>query len=207
MPDFVHGVFSKTDHVVVALKTWLASKRIDLGRFAWFTPEKAPDFTEDPEVAVVCDLSFGTLKETFESAWEWAVSGQRTGWRARVTPSDEEMLTTLDGIPFRPWTMGWRRIKLDAHVNKRPRDVRSARTSPGCAMLFMAAQHPVRIRKTDYRTRFGLWLPGLKCTAPLERPLHSVPLIAYDGKGQAIELGTNFHGESDACLAVPVYLE
>lgn len=187
-PEFrlVHGVFNPQDSVLAAFKARCAEKGIDFGKFAWVGSELAPEFDpDDPETVVVVDATLGTLQETFEFAWEWAADGQEGKWRWDGLDSAPEKLALLGGIEFKPWTLRWVRIKLDANVGKKPSAVRDAKTSPGCALLFMSAEHPERIKATDYVKRFGFYLPGLKCTLPDSAPWARVPYVYfYRGNGR-----------------------
>jgi len=213
----VHGVFNKTENVLAAFKARCAAKGIDFTKFSWVTPEHAPDFTDDEEVAVVLDATLGTLKDTFEFAWRWTVDGQEDEWRYEGMVSDANKLRLLsdkrpdeaegDSSDFEPWTLAWRRIKLKANVGKKPCDIRDDKTSPGCAMLFVAAQHPERIKATDYVKRFGFWLPGLKCTAPDGDRWRSVPDVYFDRGARRVGLHSYWSDRSDDDLAVPVLWE
>jgi hypothetical protein len=180
-PEFalVNGVFTKTDAVLADFKARCEAKSIDFNRFSWVGSEIAPEFTDDPEVVVVLDANLDTLQNTFEFAWAWTVDGQDDQWRWDGMISDSEKLVLLDGLEFKSWTLSWRRIKLNTNIGKRPKDVRNQKSSPGCALLFVAAQHPMRIKATDYEKRFGFWLPGLKCTAPDEETFAHVPNVDF----------------------------
>lgn len=197
--NLIHGVFNKTSDVLAAFQARCAAKDIDFGKFAWIGSEAAPEFDpKDPETVVVLDATLDTLKNTFEFAWAWTKDGQEDGWRYEGMLSDANKLRLLsddrddkaegDGSEFKPWTIRWVRIKLDTHVGKKPLDVRKVETSPGCALLFMSAEHPERIKATDYKKRFGFWLPGLKCTAPDEDAWRSVPNVCFDDESRQVGL-------------------
>ena len=209
LPAFrlIHGVFNPTADVLAAFKARCAAKGVDFTKFSWVGSEQAPDFTDDEEVAVVLDATLDTLQNTFEFAWEWTKDGQADSWRWEGMLSDEDRLTLLDGLEFKPWTLTWRRIKLDANVGKKPCDVRDSKTSSGCALLFMSAEHPERIKATDYERRFGFWLPGLKCTAPGERQWQSVPYVGFDRGSHQVRLHSHWDVSSNDDLAVPVLWE
>lgn len=186
----IHGMFNTQVDVLTAFRARCEKKGIDFARFSWVGPEAAPDFDpDDPETVVVLDATLGTLKTTFEFAWAWTVDGQDTNrrWDGMVSNADKLRLLSDnrpddaegDGSDFQPWTLSWRRIQLDTFGGKKPKDVRNAK-SLGCALLFVAAEHPTRIKATDYKTRFGFWLAGLKCTAPDEEPWQSAPRVGFD---------------------------
>lgn len=219
-PEFplVHGVFNTAVDVLAAFKARCAVKSINFGRFSWVGSERAPEFdSNDPETVVVLDATLNTLKNTFEFAWEWTVDGQEDKWRWDGMVSDQKKLRLLtgaqpgpdaqgDGPEFKPWTLSWRRIKLDTNVGKKPCDIRDSK-SPGCALLFMAAEHPARIKATDYEKRFGFWLPGLKCTAPDEGAWQGVPCVYFNRANRQVELYSSSCGYSSDVLAVPSFRE
>ncbi|MBI2551866.1 hypothetical protein HYW17_01020 [Candidatus Uhrbacteria bacterium] len=214
----VHGVFTKQDNVLAAFKARCAAKDINFGKFSWVGPETAPDFDpDDPETVVVLDATLDTLQNTFEFAWAWTVDGQDDKWRWDGMVSDASKLRLLsderpddaegDSPEFKPWTISWRRIKLNTFVGKKPGDVRNAKSSPGCALLFVAAEHPARIKATDYKTRFGFWLAGLKCTAPDEEPWQDVPYVSFNLGHRQVELSSDPCPDAHGHLAVPSFRE
>jgi hypothetical protein len=205
-PEFalVHGVFTKQDDIITNFKARCAAKDIDLGKFSWIGSQVAPEFdTDDPEVVVVLDTTLNTLQNTFEFAWAWTVDGQDDRWRWDGMVSDHEKLALLDGLEFKPYTLRWVKIKLNTNIGKRPIDVRNSKSSPGCALLWMSAEHPVRIKATDYEKRFGFWLPGLKCTVPGERPFADVPLVHFYRGARQVGLCSNSADNASDNLAVP----
>lgn len=209
-PEFrlVHGVFNPQDSVLAAFKARCAEKGIDFGKFTWVGSEQATDFDpDDPETVVVLDATLGTLQETFEFAWAWTVDGQEDKWRLDSLDSASEKLALLDGIEFKAWTLKWVRIKLDANVGKKPGAVRNAKTSPSCALLFMSAEHPERIKATDYEKRFGFYLPGLKCTVPGGDPGAGVPYVDFYRGHRRVELDASWCEFDYSTLAVPVLRE
>lgn len=209
-PEFrlVHGVFNTTADVLAAFKARCASKGVDFGKFSWVGSEQAPEFDpNDPETVVVLDATLDTLQNTFEFAWAWTVDGQDDKWRWEGMISDAEKLALLDGLEFKPYTLRWVRIKLDTNVGKKPIDVRDPKSSPGCALLFMSAEHPARIKATDYEKRFGFWLPGLKCTAPDEWQWRHVPYVYFFRGDRQVELDSLWYGNSYGYLAVPSFRE
>lgn len=214
----IHGVFNPAQIVHAAFMARCLEKGIDCGRFVWVGSEAPPKFDpDDPETVVVLDATLGTLQETFEFAWKWAAERQEDQWRWDGLRSDQKHLRLLsdnrsddaegDSPEFKPWTLKWVRIKLDANVGKRPIDVRNVKTSPGCALLWMAAEHPERIKATDYERRFGFWLPGLKCMAPDRVPWSHVPCVYFYRDARQVGLRAYWCGYSHSHLAVPVLRE
>jgi hypothetical protein len=205
-PEFalVHGVFTKTDDILANFKARCVEKGIDFGKFSWISLQTAPGFyPNDPEVVVVLDATLDTLQNTFEFAWAWTVDGQDDRWRWDGMVSDHEKLALLDGLEFKPYTLRWVKIKLNTNIGKRPIDVRNSKSSPGCALLWMSAEHPARIKATDYEKRFGFWLPGLKCTVPGERPFANVPNVNFNRDDRQVKLNSNPADNANDNLAVP----
>ncbi|MCR4256090.1 MAG: hypothetical protein NUW08_00090 [Candidatus Uhrbacteria bacterium] len=207
--DLIHGVFNKTSDVLVAFKARCASNDIDFGKFSWIGSETAPEFDpNDPEIVVVLDVTFDTLQSTFEFAWAWTMDGQERNYRWEGVVTNSKKLRLLsDDRKFKPFTLRWVRIKLDTHVGKKPVDVRDPKSSPGCALLFMSAEHPERIKVTDYKKRFGFWLPGLKCTAPDGDAWRRVPSVNFDDDDRRVGLYSDWLDCSYGYLAVPSFRE
>jgi hypothetical protein len=216
--ELIHGVFNKTTDVLAAFKARCAAKGIDFGQFSWVGSEQAPEFDpNDPETVVVLDATLYTLKDTFEFAWAWTADGQEKRYRWEGVVTDAKKLRLLsddreddaegDGPEFKSFTLRWVRIKLDTNVGKKPCDVRDPKVSPGCALLFMSAEHPERIRATDYETRFAFWLPGLKCTVPGGDAWRDVPHVNFDGEDRRVWLSSLWDGSSYGSLAVPSFRE
>ncbi len=215
--SLVHDVFNTAEAVLAAFKARCAVKGIDFGKFSWVSPETAPDFDPtDPETVVVLDATLDTLQNTFEFAWAWTIDGQEDSWRWDGMHSDQKKLRLLsddrkedaegDGPEFKPYTLRWVRIKLDTDVGKKPGDVRNPK-SPGCALLFMAAEHPERIKATDYEKRYGFWLPSLKCTAPNGGAWRNVPYVLFHRDYRQVKLDSDWCDGSGDDLAVPSFRE
>ncbi len=204
----IHGVYNRQDDVFAAFRARCAAKGIDFGKFSWVGSMQAPDFDQnDPETVVVLDATLDTLQNTFEFAWEWTVDGQEDKRRWKGMVSDAGKLALLDGLEFKPHKLRWARIKLDTNVDKKPIDVRDPKSSPGCALLFMSAEHPARIRASDYEKRFGFWLPGLKCRAPGGGRWRNVPYVSFYRGDRRVELDSDWSGSSGGDLAVPSFRE
>ncbi|MSR85213.1 hypothetical protein EXS71_02120 [Candidatus Uhrbacteria bacterium] len=213
----IHGVFNTTVDVLAAFKARCAAKGVDFGKFSWIGSEAAPEFDpNDPETVVVLDATLDTLQNTSELAWEWTVDGQDDKWRWDGMLSNQKKLRLLsddrkddaegDGPEFKPYTMRWVCIKLDTNVGKKPIDVRNPK-SPGCALLFMSAEHPARIKATDYEKRFGFWLPGLKCTAPVGKRWRNVPCVGFSRGLRQVRLDSRPGDYSGGYLSVPSFRE
>lgn len=205
----IHGVFNRAEDVFKATMERLVEKGFTVDQFTWIGPEVPPDFTQDTEVVVALDVTLDTLQATFEFAWQWAVEGQENGsWRWEGLNTDPDKFRLIEGSEaFKPMTLRWRRIKLNANVGKKPMDVRSLDTSPGAILVLVAAQHPARVKATDYNTRFGWFAPGLECTAPGREPWRYVPCVNFDRRDRQVGLSADWYGHSNDYLGVPVFRE
>ncbi len=201
-PKLIHGVFNGTEDVLKNTLERLVKEGFTVDQFTWIGPETPPDFTEDAEVVVALDVTLDTFQHTFEFAWKWVAEGEKNDtW-------DPDKLRLLQGSEaFKPMTFRWRRIKLNANVGKRPIDVRSVQTSPGNVLVFVAAQHPARVNATDYRARFGWFIPGLECTVPGGEPWRYVPFVyfVYDAREVGLHAHLCVNGYSE--FGVPVFWE
>lgn len=186
----VHGVFNSTANVFEATMLRLAEKGFLVSQFTWTGPREAPEFdSRDAETVVVLDVTLGSLGETFEFAWDWAVAVQGKSWRWEVFRTADDRLRLLQGAEaFQPLTFRWRRIKLDAHADERPLDVRDPHSSPGVALIHLAAQHPQRVRAIDREKRCGWFVPGLECAVLSRRSWRFVPCLDFDPASQQVAL-------------------
>jgi hypothetical protein len=218
-PEFrlVHGVFNRPEDVLAAFKARCAARRYaNFGKFSWLGSEQAPDFDpNDPETVVVLDATLDTLQHTFEFAWEWMAAGQDSisSWgivsdprNLRLLSDDRDNKAEGDGPDFKPWTLSWRRIKLDTNIDMAPRHVCN-QERPGCALLWMCAEHPERIKATDYKKRFGFWLAGLKCRASGENIWSGVPRVDLKLFDRQVMLTMGQYDDADSYFAVPSFLE
>jgi hypothetical protein len=205
----VHGVYNPAPDIYESFKTRCTEKDIDVAQFRWKGPEQAPDFDpNDPETVVVLDVTLDTLQSTFEFAWEWIKDGQESDWRWDGLSTDADKLRLLEGSDaFESYTLRWRRIKLNTNVGKKPIDVRSVQTSPGLALLFVAAQHPARVKAMDYEKRFGWFVPGIECTAPDDELWQCVPYVGFGQDDRQVELSARWYDDGNGDLSVPVFRE
>lgn len=205
----IHGVFNPVELVRRNLAERLRQNHLHSAEFSWIGSCMPPTitYTSDPEVVVVLDVALGDLESTAEFAWEWAVDGQTGGgWRLPGLSFVPDRCRLLPGSePFRPWTLRWRRIKLDANFGRDPKLVRDAALSPGTAGLWVAAQHPGRVSASDSRARHGWFLPGLECTVYSSVQWAYVPCVYFDRGDRRVYLDAHF--SEHAYLGVPVFVK
>lgn len=207
--QLIHGVFNRSEDVLKATLERLVEKGFVVDQFTWISSNTPPDFTQDTEVVVALDVTLGSLKDTIEFAYEWAAEGQENGgWRWDGLSTDPDKLRLLQGSEaFKPMTLRWRRIKLNTNIGKKPMDVRSPETSPSTVLVFVAAQHPARVKATDYEKRFGWFIPGLECALPGNEPWRHVPYVYFGRDDRRVGLYAFWYGYGDDYLAVPVFRE
>ena len=205
----IHEVFNPAADVMSAFKVRCTEKDIDFTRFTWDGPEKAPDFDpKDLETVVVLEVNLSDLQESFDFAWDWTKDGQSASKRWGGMISSPNNLRLLEGSEdFKPWTLRWRCVKLDTNVGKKPVEVRDPKTSPGLALMYVAAQHPQRMKATDHTKRFGWFIPGLECKTTRDKSWRSVPFIVLDSYTCVIFLEAYRYDKDDGSLAVPVFRE
>lgn len=205
----IHGVFNRAEDVLKTTLERLTEKGFMVDQFTWIGPETPPDFTQDTEVVVALDVTLDTLQATFEFAWQWAAEGQENGgWRWESLSTDPDKLRLLENSEaFKPMTLRWRRIKLNTNVGKAPKNVRNLESSPGLVLLFVAAQHPQRVKTTDYEKRFGWYIPGIECTVAVSGPWQRVPCVHFSQGDRQVKLDAGWYGHGDGSLAVPVSRE
>jgi hypothetical protein len=118
----------------------------------------------------------------------------------------EDSVSVIDGAHFEPWSLQWRRIRLNAHKGSCCAEVRDPNLSPGNALIYLAAQHPERIRSIDNHTRLSYWLPGLQCTAPHGGKWRLSPRISYFPDIKKVRLEAAWSGEVSAQHCNPIFI-
>lgn len=138
---------TSTADILTALKVRCVRVGINFEKFRWIGFEQAPDFDpNDPEVVVVLDITLDTLFDTFCFAWRWIAAGPvKVVWHDNLRRYSRDMRLREGSEPFEPYTLRWRRIKLDTHLNI-PANLVDPAKAPGVALLFVVAQHPERIK-------------------------------------------------------------
>lgn len=158
--DLIHGVDTPAIQILLDVQMRLAGYG-GVARFSWAGYSKPPAPSKKREVATVLDIQLGTPRETFAFALTWAAHGKEVdyldmnqGDRFEPIPGAEE---------FTPWTMQWRRLRLDRAVGDDTHKKLAPEKALGATGLFVAAQHPERIRQGNTKNGgFGLLLNGLR---------------------------------------------
>lgn len=166
MIELAHGIFNASSSVLENALRHLKAKGYDPSQFTWIGPEICPfNYTDDPEVVIVLDITLGTLEETFEFAYTWAATGQRMSRWVQFEAGNLKIRILKGAEPFQPFTLRWRQIDIGTNMNRKPCEIRDPKRSPGVALILMLAEHPLIARQTF---RWGhlaeLYLTGLEWT-------------------------------------------
>lgn len=161
----IHDVDTPAIQILLDVQMRLAGYG-GVARFSWVGNSQPPAPSKKPEVATVLDIQLGTPRETFTFALSWAAHGKKVDYM------DVEQDDGFDAIPgaeeFTPWTMQWRQLRLDRAVGEDTHKKLAPEKALGATGLFVAAQHPERVRRGNTRNGgFGLLLNGLQSEADI----------------------------------------
>jgi hypothetical protein len=210
--ELVHGLYDDPSAIRVQFGNECRRLGVEVEQFRWDGSPLPPEFVaSDPEVAVVLVPSLGSLDKTCLFARDMARAQFPAFVMNEELAFDADRFALIDGRPFKPHTLRWVRMKLDAY-GQQVNAVRSPTGSPAHDMFFLAAQHPERIRAIGRRTsrieRKGLLAPGLKCTAIAAEPFRHVPTVDFDPRpwSDLLVFGAHPEYESSEGLVVPAYV-
>lgn len=158
--------------------------------------------------AVILDVSLESVSETFEKAWNRAMSVQRDGRRWAHLWFDSNHLRLFSGQHHQRG-LRWQVVDLGANIDRAPQDVRDAKTSPSSAPLWMAYFSPRWIEAMNNDDVPSVWLPGYEVSVRGYVPWTHVPRLDWfnDSDTGRIELNADVAGRSCRAWAVPVLLE
>ncbi len=177
---------------------------IDFDRFSWRGSLTGPgEFDpEDPEIAVVLDVTLDTLWNTFYFATAWAcdVLESNTAGSIAMNKRDSDF-ALLEGQEFEPWTLRWVRMRLDTQRDKNVLEVRDPKTSPGCAIFYMMAQHPRYMWMARLEPKF--WIPGLRSTWGCDQ-LTGVPYVSLHRRKRQLRIYGGWSGTNQPHNSAPI---
>lgn len=184
----VHGRFRSSGEVA----RHTVKRLLGIGRnfedLAWIGSPKAITYTDDPEVAVVLMVTLDTLEKTAEFLWQWVRDQQPSSEQGAHVLFGENFLRPFQGgAIFRPNTLEWVRIKLNAHPDQNPLEVRAA-DSVGLELLASWAQHPEQVRLRRNREHLRYYLPGLELRFAEESSWRSVLYTRFDQEQHSVSL-------------------
>lgn len=205
--ELEHGVFRPVDELLEItqdqISAWTHGKR-DFSSFEWIGSQNPLAYTDDPEVAVVLVPTLNTLEETAEFLWEWIKDGQENSWRSDHALFDPDHLRMLQARgTFRPNTLEYVRIKLNAHQGKKPVDVRGA-DSAGFEVFACCAQHPERVKAMNGGDRPYLNVSGLELHVSGGRPWQGMLRVRFARGGRGVGLFRSWCGSAYEGWSSPV---
>lgn len=205
--NLIHGVFRPVDELLEVTRERLLTIDRPLDSFEWIGSQDPPAYTDDPEVSVTLVLTLNTLEETVKFLWEWIVDGQESSWRNDYALFDPDHLCMLEACgAFRPNTLEYVRLKLNAHQGKKPVDVRGA-DSAGLEVLTCCAQHPERVKAINGGERPCLNVSGLELHISDGLPWRYVLHVGFDRDDRTVELSQNWHVVACGRWSSPVRLQ
>lgn len=192
--QLVHGVYEPRDRLGKMLVDQLNESGIDEGTFAWLTDSGAPCFTDDPEVVVALVPLLGTPEQTHGFLVNWL--SEVLGVRLQDHVADSRFrFKYVNKGSFKPWTIRWVRIKLDAHKGKHYGSDFKVKSSfephgkgvdigtlAGLEVLAAMAQHPeaLRARNGEDRPHFCLMPFDLMETSGHDPDMEALLLMGGD---------------------------
>ncbi len=132
--------------------------------FSWVNDHghMAPEFTDDPGVAIVLVYHLDTLEETMRMLCK-CITDSHDCFTLEGIPLDRNHLRRIqdpEHMNFQPRTRRWARVKLDAHLGKTPDMIRAnvkKNTVAGIEVLCAVAQHPyLFLHNLDSKPWFNL---------------------------------------------------
>ncbi len=200
--DWIHGLYNSTDTVLRQTQEKLASIGYLTTDFTWIgCDDTAPTFTDDPEVVVVLNVSLADPGQTFEFLWQWAAEQQARPQRGMEFRSGENKLRLTKGKEFKPFTIEWMRLQLDANRGSLPSLLRKA-VNPsdlaGIEIMAMAAQHPERAGLWVQRSA-GLNLSAIELNIHGYAPWSETPALYTDHDDNTFRLTKACLCEHDHC--------
>ena len=215
----VHGFFTKPEQQLVRVREWNKQFGWGISDAAFSEAERSiPNWPEEKLVAVVLvpyladkkredETIMSGVERTFHELWARAKSEQDANWRwDGYDKADSDRLRLLKGVEHKV-SLRWEVIDLGCQRNKKPCDVRSAKSSPNAGILAAAALHPQWVKSMDGDKVPYVWLPGYEVQVPGERPWAGVPYLFFDRGDREIELRCHWSG--DYCFsgwAVPSFV-
>lgn len=196
----VHGLFTSTEKQIVRVREWNREFSWGISDEAFAEAEKSvPAWPEQKLVAVVLvpylvdktnedETVMTGLERTFHELWMRAKSEQDANWRWNgYDKAGSDRLRLLNGIEHKVG-LRWEVIDLGCNRNKKPMDVRNAKSSPNAGILAAAALHPQWVKSMDGDKVPYVWIPGYEVQVPDEEPWTNVPGLYFDRDDRGIQL-------------------
>jgi len=213
----VHGLFTKPEEQIEKVRKWNRE-------FGWGIPDEAfaaaeksvPAWPEEKLVAVVLvpyltdktnedETVTSGLERTFHELWARAKSEQDANWRwDGYDKAGPDRLRLHKGIEHKVG-LRWEVIDLGAQRNKKPHDVRSAKSSPHAGILAAAALHPQWVKSMDGDKVPYVWVPGYEVTVPGFEPWAGVPSLRFGRDWSRVGLDYGLGGRCGPSWSVPSF--
>ena len=213
----VHGLFTSPEKQIEKVRAWNKE-------FGWGIPDEAfaaaeksvPVWPEEKLVAVVLvpyladktnedETVTSGLERTFHELWARAKAEQDGSWRwDGYDKAGPERLRLHKGIEHKVG-LRWEVISLGSQRNKKPCDVRSAKSSPHAGILAAAALHPQWVKSMDGDKVPYAWIPGYEVSVPDDDPWTDVPHLGFDRDCREIGLSYGWGGYCYPRWAVPSF--
>ncbi|MFH1621099.1 MAG: hypothetical protein ABIB04_03365 [Patescibacteria group bacterium] len=213
----VHGLFTSTEKQIARVREWNKE-------FGWGIPDEAfaaaeksvPAWPEEKLVAVVLvpyladkkaedDTVMTGLERTFHELWMRAKAEQDANWRwDGYDKAGSDRLRLHKGIEHKVG-LRWEVIDLGCQRNKKPEDVRSAKSSPNAGILAAAALHPQWVKSMDGDKVPYVFLSGYEVQVPGGKPWMDVPGLRFGGDDRGIQLDCDWCGYCYSFGAVPSF--
>ena len=215
----VHGLFVKPEDQIKRVRE-LRNERGWNFPDSWLmeAQQTIPKWPEDRLVVVTLvpylddkregqEIVMSGIERTFQELWAVAGKEQHANWRwDGYNQADSKRLRLLKGIEHKPG-LRWEVIDLGCNRNKKPVDVRSAKSSPHAGIFATAALHPDWPRAMDGDSVPYVFAPGYGVNVSVERPWQDVPHLGFDRGDRKVNLRAYASGGYDPFWAVPSFRE
>ncbi len=213
----IHGLFTSTEKQIVRVREWNKEFGWGISDEAFASAEKSvPAWPEEKLVAVVLvpyladrqaedDTVTTGLERTFHELWMRAKAEQDASWRwDGYDKAGSDRLRLHKGIEHKVG-LRWEVIDLGCSRNKKPMDVRNAKSSPHAGILAAAALHPNWVKSMDGDKVPYVFAPGYEVQVPDERPWTNVPRLFFARDDREIQLSCNWCDYYHSSWAVPSF--
>ncbi|MFA6161317.1 MAG: hypothetical protein WC766_04015 [Patescibacteria group bacterium] len=218
-PEFqlVHGLFTKPEAQIVRINE-LRHER-DWGipdEWLNMAEKSVPKWPENELVSVNLvpylhdkkddegRIMMSGLERTFHELWDVAAKQQHASYRwdgyDKAGPDRLQLHKGVHRVSLR-----WEVIDLGCNRNKKPMDVRNAKSSPHAGILAAAVLHPNWVKSMDGDKVPYVFAPGYEVQVPDEKPWASVPYLYFGSDSRGIQLDYSWCDECSSSWAVPSF--
>jgi hypothetical protein len=208
--DLIYGLFMPAAFQRNLVQLWNAWSEWRFTDADFAALGEPPAWPEDKLSAVVLDVSLDTVQQTFDEAWDCAISVQPNSWRWEELKSDADHLRLLPGIAHQRG-LRWRVVDLADNWDQKngiaPANVRNPRTSPSSAVLWAASYFSKWIQAMDGKTVPYVWIPGYQVTVAGFGQWSGVPNLNWYRVSRGVHLYASHGGHRNSHYAVPALRE